>query len=391
MWSISPAFRAALVAPVHTMAVRAQVLDTDFNVVAGGEFYSESTERFIQNYIVDGSVDVDVSRATRRNFTMQLLNPDGEFSPGSDWAGLFYVNRLIRIWRGIDFGSSIEWVPVGTFFIDHADIIVERNMSMVTLAGSDGWKQLAKAQLGYTRKYAEGTGINIVIKDLAQRCGVNTFLFDPLTDGGRTSDSRTLNKALKVEQDDFLGEVIAKLAKDFGIDCYFDALGRLVTQDFTDSRDRATVWTYAPGDDNNLLSLRVSYKDDNLFNHVMVWATGDKDNLIISNRQDTDPTSPTRIAAIGRRTFKYETDTISTQAAADAAARKLFNTVIVVNEDITGEAICNPAFEGNDVVALREDEFTFINRRYRLLSFSVPLASSRQTFKFARAIDVDGS
>ena len=389
MWSISPAFREALTAPVHTMAVKAQVLDPSFNVVDGGEFYSVSTERFIQNYIVDGNVDVDTGRATRRNFTLQLLNEDGEFSPNSNWAGLFYVNRLVRLWRGIDFGTSVEWVPIGTFFIDHADVIVERNMSMVTLSGSDGWKQLTKAQLGYTKNYAVGTGINVVIKDLAQRAGVSFFLFDPLLD--RTSDERTLNVALKVERDDLLGEVITKLAHDFGIDVYFDALGRLTTQDFRSPEDQATVWSYEPGETNNLLSLRVSYKDDNLYNHVMIVGTGDKDNIVVANRQNTDPASPTSISNIGRRTLKYESEYISTQAAAEAAADYYYLRHVTVDEDVTGEAICNPAFEGNDVVSVVEEDFTGLDRRYRLKSFSIPLASSRQTFKLTRAIDVSGA
>lgn len=52
MWNISPAFRAAIQSPVHTMAVKAQVLDTNFNVVEGGEFYDTGNERHIQSYIV---------------------------------------------------------------------------------------------------------------------------------------------------------------------------------------------------------------------------------------------------------------------------------------------------------------------------------------------------
>ena len=101
MWSISPAFRAAIQSPVHTMTVKAQVLDTAFNVVAGGEFYDTANERHIQNYIVDGAVDADQARATRRAMNMSLMNPDAEFTPNSEWGGLFYVNRLIRIWRAI--------------------------------------------------------------------------------------------------------------------------------------------------------------------------------------------------------------------------------------------------------------------------------------------------
>jgi hypothetical protein len=389
MWDISGAFRQALLSPVHTVAIRAQVLDTDYNVVEGGEFYSTGTERYIQNYIVDGTVDVDGSRGTRRTFTLQLLNPDAEFSPGSDWAGLFYVNRLIRIWRGVDYGSSEEWVPLGTFFIDSADIVVERNMSMVPLAGSDGWKKLVKAQFGTAISYPAGTDINDVFYDMANRAGVTRMVFDDLND--RDADGSTLNVKLSYERGDFIGDELLKLAKSYGLDIYFDPMGRLVTQDFLESGDKATVWEYRPGETNNLLGMRVAYKDDDVYNHILVVGTGAKDAVVTDNLFDRDPLSPTNIDAIGRRTFVYETDKISTVRACSLAAKRLFTEKVSVSEDVTLDAICNPAFEANDVVAVVEGEFTNINTRYRIRSFTVPLASSRQAIKLHRDINVSGS
>jgi hypothetical protein len=386
MWPVTPALVDAILSPVHTVAIKAQVLDTDFNVVEGGEFYSTGTDRYIQNYIVDGSVDVDVSRSARRTFTMQLLNPDAQFSPGSDWGGLFYVDRLIRIYRGVDFGTSEEYVPLGTFFIDHADVIVERNMSIVVLSGSDGWKKLTKSQNTRVFNFGQGTPIDTVITALAGMCGVTRFVFDDLT--SRTADAKTLNKPLVVEKNQKVGEVVAKLGVDFGLDIFFDPLGRLATQDFSSPVDQATVWTYAPGETNNLLSVRATYSDDSLYNDSVVIATGDKDHLYVGQKSDTDPNSPTNINSIGRRTLLIESDSISTQAAADVAARKQFYTNILVSEDITLEAICNPAFEGNDIIAVKEATYTKVNRRYRIRSFSVPLASSRQVLKLQRAVDV---
>ena len=102
MWNISPSFRAALAKPTHRFRVKAEVLDTDYRLVSGGVFTDAEGKAGrrsadIRDYIIDGVVDVDTTRAARRTFSMTLLNLDGAFSPGSDWGGMFYVDRLIRV------------------------------------------------------------------------------------------------------------------------------------------------------------------------------------------------------------------------------------------------------------------------------------------------------
>lgn len=138
--------------------------------------------------------------------------------------------------------------------------------------------------------------------------------------------------------------------------------------------------------DRMVLSIRASFTDDNLYNHALVIATGDKNHVYVSEVKDTDSGSPTRIANIGDRVFKYETDQISTQAAADKAARKVFLDNCLVSEDIDLEAICNPAFEGNDVIAVEELTFSELNKKFRIRALTVPLSTSRQVFKLSRVI-----
>jgi hypothetical protein len=146
----------------------------------------------------------------------------------------------------------------------------------------------------------------------------------------------------------------------------------------------ATFGTYTR--DRMLLSIRASFTDDNLYNHALVIGTGDKTTTYVSEVRDDDAGSPTRIASIGDRVFKFETDQISSQVAADAAARKAFLQHCLVSEDIDLEAICNPAFEGNDVIAVQELTFSELNRKFRIRAFTIPLSTSRQVFKLSRVI-----
>ena len=148
-------------------------------------------------------------------------------------------------------------------------------------------------------------------------------------------------------------------------------------------------WRYRPQEaGGQLISLKVSYKDDTLFNDIVVVGTADKKNPVTVRMTDTDPSSPTNIYNIGRRTFKYESDEIENEAQAERAALKLFYRHFVVQEDVTLEVICNPAFEGNDAIHVTEDDFSGVDRAYRVRSFSIPLSGSRQSIKLQRLVDV---
>ncbi len=358
------------------------VLDTDFNIVT--RFHDIGGGSDATDILIDGNVDVDVTRLTRRTFTANLLNPDGVWSPNSEWGGLFYVNRLIRLWRGIDFGSSSELVPIGTFMIDTPDVDVERGMSIVTLSGSDLWKKFIKSAFPKAKTWPAGTDFNTVIEEMASPAGITRFNLDPL--GNRDAANRVLLKDRHVEQGDNRGEALAEMCKDKGVDIYFDTLGRLTSQDFRAPGDTQVVYTYDPDANNNLITVKASFTDENLYNGVIVLGTKDKDNIIYARVRDTDPTSVTSIDRIGERILIHESEEIGSYADAIVVAYQLFYKNILINEDITLETICNPAFEGNDVIHVREVDFSQIDSNFRIKAFTIPMSTSRQTIRVMREI-----
>jgi len=389
------------------MRVHMDVLDTDFNVIAQFHDIGDSSSGFThihedgtnhfhsptdisgtEDILVDGNVDVDVTRLTRRTFTANVLNPNGVWSPGSDWGGMFYVNRLIRLWRGIAYGESPgsgkELVPIGTFMIDAADVEVERSMSIVTLSGSDLWKKFGKSAFRWAKSWAANTPINTVISDIATQAGITDINLDPLS--SRAAADTQIPKKFMVEQGDNRGEALARVCNENGIDIYFDPMGRLTTQDFKAPGDTSVVYTYGPEANNNLLTVKASFTDENLYNSVLVIGTGAKSAIVSSRVRDTDPTSVTNVDRLGERTFIHETDLIQTQTIADIVAKRLFYQKVLVNEDITLETICNPAFEGNDVIRVKETEFSKLDGTFRIKAFTVPMSTSRQTIRLLREI-----
>jgi len=150
----------------------------------------------------------------------------------------------------------------------------------------------------------------------------------------------------------------------------------------------AVVWTpYAR--DRIILNIQASFTDDELFNHAIVVGTGNKSVVpFTSSIEDTDPLSPTNTTAIGDRTFIYESDLLSTQDAVNHAVQKIYRDHCLISEDVALDALCNPALEGNDIVGVDESSFSKLSTTFRIRAMSIPLATSRQSLRFGRVINL---
>jgi hypothetical protein len=388
MWNISQAFRSELRKPNHTPVAKCVLLDTNLNPVQGGTLFSTNKTNELTNYIADGSVDIDTSRGTRRTAEMTLLNPSAEFTPATEdfkpegpWVGMIYLNRLVRLYRGVEVADgNDEFVPIGTFMIDTADVIVERNMSLVVLTMSDFWKRLAKTSRKSTKEWKKGTYINTVLNDLITSVGTGPLKpsIDSLT--GRTDASKRLTTAFSVEEGESRGEKIKELGDNYDVDIYFDAMGRFTTQDRKRPSDKAVVWHFYSSEksDGMLVSVKRSFNDDNLYNHVIVIGTGNPKSTIRVEKADDNPASKTNRALIGDRTYVHRSDKIKTTTQANKALNKLWQLRFHITETIECETICNPALEGDDVVQITEKNFAKVDAPYRLNRFTIPLTTARQ-------------
>lgn len=393
MWPVSSQFREELSKPVHSVAVKVEFLRTTFQSVSHIRAYSATSPN---DAVIDGTVDVDVTRGTRRTLTMSLLNPDGTFTADAnifseppDWDGFFYVNRLIRVWRGVRFeGGDEELVPIGTFMVDKSETLVERGMSTVVIAGSDLWKKFSKSQFGSPRKFNEGTLINTIIEDLADEAGVTQINLDPLEE--RSSTGKTVQRDFVFEADITRGDALKKICDDYGIEIYFDPMGVLVTRDFRRPFQRPTIWRYSDEDDLAFF-IRSVVNDDRLYNHVIVTGTAkaqDGGTIYRAELKNTDSSSPTNINKIGDRVFRYESPLLGSQEAVDQSASTIYYKHFLLSQTVALEAICNPAIEGNDVIKIQEGSFSGLNDRFLISTFSVPLVTSKQKITVKRVIDV---
>lgn len=389
MWNIDQAFRQELRKPTHQIASKAMLLDAAYREIPDGTFFTPGADDF-QDYIVDGSIDVDKSRGTRRTATLTILNTNGNFTPDggdNDYDGKFYINRFVRLFRGVVLaGGTAAYAPIGTFMIDTIDTVVERNLSLMNLTLSDPWKKLQKSLVTRTQTFAISTPINSVIHTLASQAGADYPLapnLDPLS--GRAAGTIDLNGKLTIERGESRGDVIKMIANKFGVDIYFNQEGRLVSQDRKAPKDASEVWHFYSSSDMTgmLVSVTRTLSDDNLYNHVFVIGLGDEAKPVVFERKNTTPGSPTNIARIGDRVRILEDQRWKTQAQVTAAGEKLWDRAYNIFEDVTIDTICNPALEADDVIRITEAN-SKLNGTYRINQLNVPLTTSKQTIQVTR-------
>lgn len=369
------------------------LLDSAYNEIPDGVFFTPGADEF-QDFIVDGNVDIDISRGTRRTATLTLLNKGGNFTPdgdSTDYDGKFYVNRFIRLFRGVVLaGGEVVYAPIGTFMIDTIDTIVERNISLINLTLSDPWKKLQKSLVTRTQTFAIDTPINTVIKTLATQAGATYPLapnLDPLS--SRAAGTIDLNSKLTMERGESRGDVIKALASKFGVDIYFNQEGRLTSQDRKAPKDAAEVWHFYSSHDMTgmLASVTRSLSDDNLYNHVFVIGLGNEATPVIFERKNTNTASFASIARIGDRVRILEDQRWKTQAQVNAAGEKLWDRAYNLFEEVSLDTICNPALEADDVIRVTEP-ISKLGGAYRIQQMNVPLTTSKQNIKVTRNIYV---
>ena len=265
-------------------------------------------------------------------------------------------------------------------------------MSLVNLVMSDRWKMLTKSYFGRNKTYEKNTLYTDIIEDILRAAQINLngrwgADIDMLRE--RDAEDRKTNAKIQFKIGDSRGDKLKELCDRWGIDAYFDPMGIFRTEDRRNEDDREVVWRFYSGQSTStrngrLVSLKRSFNDDNLYNHVIVIGTGGEDGrekkgVVRATRENNNPNSVTNIDRIGDRVYLIQSDKISKQYEANKALERAWNLRFQLSESIEAQVISNPALEADDVVRFTEKEFSKLDDTYRLQRFNVPLVSSLQT------------
>lgn len=373
--AVSAGFVAAVKQP-HKRIARIQLLASDLSVV------DEITG--VDGVAVDGSVSIDANR--RRTCQVTLANPGGAWTPSGPDDPLF-VNRLIRIERGIEVDGLPELIPLGLFLIDRARITVDPSGSTVDIAGQDRVKLSAKSRFTLPETYPAGMSVAEIVQTIATEAGMGGSLFR-LNDGGNVLGG---DRTFETNSDRW--PAITQLATDFALVAYVDRDGFLVLEPaVTLETVPEPAWTFERGREAIMLGITKEWSDDQLYNHVRVIGQAGDLPPVMAEDRDLNPASPAYnpidgTGPIGDRLFEHTSPMIrSIEQAQEVASAKLLE-VALVQEALTIPSVVHPALQVGDAIVVNE-QLSATADTYLIDTLTIPLGAGAMTVSARKLRDL---
>ena len=312
--------------------------------------------------ITDGSVSVDSTRGERRNLDLTLVDIDGALPHDPD-DGLWY-DKIAKPFMGIEVNGIQYATCLGEFLIDR----IERPNFPYTakVTGRDFTKKLLLSKFSETTTFTAGQTYESVIRTIANNGGITKYNLTPT--------GKTLAEDFTFERGTERWKAITDLATAVAHEVFFDNFGYLTLRPFVDPVTAPLAHTFQTGAEGNLVTFTKVAEDSRLRNHVVVYGDGQSNPLVFAEAENTEPSSPTRIARIGRRTHTYASKFIASNLDAQALADRMLSVMALEQYDISIEALPAPWLEAGDAI-----QFLDPNRsdneptRFLLSSFSISL------------------
>lgn len=271
-------------------------------------------------------------------------------------------------WRG----DSVDY-PLGVFRPNRIGSTANATGVVHTLNGWDLAWTVDRAGIDTPIKIIEGADAAAAIATI-----VNTVLATPVeVVSGRTGFGvapMTWSPGAKP-----WSEAVAKIAESAGVYAYFDVHGRLAvnaipTVDTTGAAD----WTY----ESELIEASTDSDAEGWGNVVTVNSTAPWLLFpIVATAQDDDPNSPTYyLGPTGKHQVTIDNPVISSQAAADTAARAELERLKGADVSLDWTQVPNPAHEVGDVIDVRRPELGIAHRMV-LDEFEIPFLAGPTTAK----------
>lgn len=312
---------------------------------------------------VSGSVNVDQTRDERRSLDIEFSNNDGLLD---NYPGGFWYDKVIKPFRGLTLGDVTYETPLGEFVIDRIE--TGNGAPRVRVTARDYTKKCLVSKFTAATSFAAGQTYEAVIKAIAQNAGITKFNF-PVT-------GKTLANPAPFDRGYERWRAMNDLALAIGYELFFDASGYLVLREQRDPTTAPITFTFQTGAGvSNIASYRKSTTDTRIYNHVAVTGEREGQLPVFAEALNTEPSSPTRIAALGDRVYEYVSSFISTTLQAQDVADKFLKVHALESYEIDLTTLVIPWLEAGDII-----EFIDPNPnpgdpiRFLLSSFSIPLS-----------------
>lgn len=291
-------------------------------------------------------------------------------APGQDtYAIVSTPGAIFDIDHGIDFGAGhVELVDCGVYEATQGGVnILDGD---ITLSLVDKWARLERCRFLTPYAPTGGTRASRITEAVTAAVpGTSTSVLasgGTLTAGGVWDQSRT--------------QFVTDLAKDGGLDAYFDASSVFIVRAEPILTPTAPDWTFSSS--SNIETATRERPFDRLYNTVVVIPADETQTWARQTVTLSDPTHPRHPDKIGVVPFFWSSPTLMTASAAKAAGETILQRVLGTTETVNLGGLGNPALEVGDTVSIvhpaTETDPGFA--AFHLIdSLSMDLANGRQT------------
>ena len=347
-------------------------------------------------FIAEGTLSVNLQNGTRRAASVTIANADGlyDYSIGKLWYG-----QEVALDEGLILSNGKEfYIQQGVFVIKDPETPVKPGSNTISLNLVDKWANLdGTLRGGLEATYQVPVGTNVfapITTILAADRGngipvdnlnpVYTSYYDEKTqtlpNGGSVALTDTPYTITIDSESGTDADIILALAETLNAWVGYDAMGRLrvdPSQDDILDTEKALIWEFST-EETTLLGITYSAQNTAVYNDYIV--TGEQlENYSqpAARVQNLDPTSPTNVNLIGRKTFResksgYVTDT----QCQDYAVWKLKRAAVLQNS-VSIECSQLMHLEENKLVSIARTDKAGSPRELHLVTgFSRPLASN---------------
>lgn len=355
-------------------------LDTVSKVIRWVDIYeSDGTTMWWQKAPVTvGKVSVSMDRGDRRTMNLTLENLDGEFD---SYPGGFWYDKVLRVYWGYEHSDGSTWsTPLGTYRID--TIVQPRFPHVVELTCRDFSSKLSTDSFSATEVYAVNSPIEVVVQQIATGGGIT--LYDLPGTGVSTS------KEYVFEPGTSRWQAILDVCEAHNYLAYFTPEGELTMQAYPDPTTIPIKWEFKTGIDGNLADYKKQTNPNKLYNHIVVIGEDVDGNPVFGEAENTEPTSPTRIAAIGRRTAPpVRNPLITSSADCTAVAERLLRGAAQEQFEVPIQSLVLPWLDAGDVVQFTDpDPSPGDPTKFVLVSYDIDLALGPMSATLSRVTTV---
>ncbi len=327
----------------------------------------------------------------RRNFTLELINLGGKYTPSIN---SIWVNDKFRLEVGLDINGEIIWFPKGVYVM--GDVTLDRSDAEETISIQLKDKYaLFEGKTGTLETAYEvevGSNICDAIKGILNFTMGNGYVLDykePIFDA--TFYGLKTQATIRAEQGESYSTVIDSLATQLSAEYYYNTMGNLCFYPINETVDdsvKPVIWTYRKFS-RDLGELSLSYQNEGIINCVKVVGDSVDGDIYSAVVENTNPASPICIQRIGRRTDapSSESNIWSDDLAYDLA-RYYLRKASILGVQFSATVSFNPFLTVNNLCEI-EDEFLSLRRDKLLISsISYTSDSNSMSVEFCSTMDL---